>query len=74
MSHPPMGVEILEAQRRRNAKLIVIDPRRTELAAKADLWLQIRPGTDVALALGMLKTIIDGIRKALVRFCKNFGI
>jgi len=59
VSHPPRGVEILEAKRKRKAKLIVVDPRRTELASKADLWLQIRPGTDVALALGMIKTVID---------------
>ncbi len=42
----------------KGAKSIVIDPRRTKLAAKADHWLQIRPGTDAALALGMLHTII----------------
>lgn len=41
------------------AKLIVIDPRRTSLAEKADLWLQLRPGTDTALALGMLNVIIE---------------
>lgn len=58
-SHPPRGMDILEARRERNAKLIVIDPHRTELAEKADLWLRIRPGTDVALALGMIKVIID---------------
>jgi anaerobic selenocysteine-containing dehydrogenase len=40
------------------AKLIVVDPRKTRLAAKADYWLQVRPGTDAALALGMLHTII----------------
>ncbi len=39
-------------------KLIVIDPRLTWLASKADLWLQIRPGTDGALALAMLNIII----------------
>lgn len=38
---------------------IVIDPRRTQLADQADYWLQIRPGTDAALALGMLRTIIE---------------
>jgi anaerobic selenocysteine-containing dehydrogenase len=42
------------------SKLIVIDPRKTGLASKADLWLQPRPGTDLALALGMLRIIIDG--------------
>jgi anaerobic selenocysteine-containing dehydrogenase len=41
------------------AKLIVVDPRRTELAEKADLWLQLRPGTAQALALGFLNVIIE---------------
>lgn len=40
-------------------KLIVIDPRYTWEASKAHLWLQIRPGTDAALALGMLNVIIN---------------
>jgi anaerobic selenocysteine-containing dehydrogenase len=40
------------------AKSIVVDPRRTKLAAGADYWLQIRPGTDAALALGMLRIIV----------------
>ncbi|MBW2000727.1 MAG: molybdopterin-dependent oxidoreductase, partial [Deltaproteobacteria bacterium] len=43
----------------RKGKLIVIDPRRTDDAEKADVWLQIRPGTDAALALGMINTIIQ---------------
>ena len=42
----------------RNPKIIVVDPRRTMLAEKADLWLQIRPGADDALALAMLNVII----------------
>jgi anaerobic selenocysteine-containing dehydrogenase len=44
---------------KRGTKLIVIDPRLTWLASKADLWLQIRPGTDAALAIGMLNIIIQ---------------
>ncbi len=40
------------------AKLIVVDPRKTDLAAKADHWLQIRPGSDDALVLAMLHIII----------------
>ncbi|MBM4333643.1 MAG: molybdopterin oxidoreductase [Deltaproteobacteria bacterium] len=43
----------------RGARLITIDPRKTLLAAKTHLWLQPRPGTDLALALGMLKVILD---------------
>ncbi|MFX0200714.1 MAG: molybdopterin-dependent oxidoreductase, partial [Candidatus Hodarchaeota archaeon] len=42
----------------KGTKLIVIDPKRTKLASKADLWLQLRPGTDGALALGLLHEII----------------
>jgi anaerobic selenocysteine-containing dehydrogenase len=41
------------------ARLIVVDPMFSEIASKADLWLQLRPGTDVALALGMLHIIIE---------------
>ncbi len=44
----------------KGAKLIVIDPRRSDMASKADTWLQIRPGTDCALALAMLNVIIEG--------------
>src|SRR6516164_8368200 len=48
---------VLEALERK-PKLIVIDPRQTELAKRADVWLQIRPGVDDALALSMLNVII----------------
>ncbi|MFC1965450.1 molybdopterin-dependent oxidoreductase [Chloroflexota bacterium] len=41
------------------AKLIVADPRLTYLAGKADIWLQLRPGTDTALALGIANVIIS---------------
>jgi anaerobic selenocysteine-containing dehydrogenase len=44
---------------KQGAHLIVVDPRRTELAAKAKYWLQIRPGTDSALALAFLNVIIN---------------
>ncbi|UCH07860.1 MAG: molybdopterin-dependent oxidoreductase, partial [Deltaproteobacteria bacterium] len=57
-SHGPRGRDVLEAKRR-GAKLIVIDPRRIQLAQKADLWLQVRPATDAALALGMIRLIIE---------------
>jgi anaerobic selenocysteine-containing dehydrogenase len=39
--------------------LIVIDPRETALSSRATLWLQIRPGSDAALALGMINVIIN---------------
>lgn len=41
------------------AKLIVVDPRLTRIAARADIWLQLRPGTDTALALGILNVIVN---------------
>ena len=44
---------------KRGSKLIVVDPRLTWLAYKAEYWLQIRPGTDAALAMGMLNVIIN---------------
>ncbi len=54
-----LGVQLKRALDR-GAKLIVIDPRKTPAASQADLWLQPRPGTDLALALGMLRVIVDG--------------
>ncbi|MBO4364841.1 MAG: molybdopterin-dependent oxidoreductase, partial [Eggerthellaceae bacterium] len=39
-------------------KLVCVDPRYTQIAALADLWLPVRPGTDCTLALGMLHVII----------------
>jgi thiosulfate reductase/polysulfide reductase chain A len=49
---------VLEALER-HPQTIVVDPRRTALAEKADIWLQVRPGTDDALALAMLNIIIS---------------
>ena len=44
---------------KRGARLIVVDPRQTGVAKKADIWLQVRPGTDGALALGIAGVMID---------------
>jgi anaerobic selenocysteine-containing dehydrogenase len=41
------------------AKLISVDPRLTYTSSRADVWLQLRPGTDAALALGILNVIIN---------------
>ena len=49
---------VLEALER-NPKIIVVDPRQTALAKRAEVWLQVRPGVDDALALSMLNVIID---------------
>jgi len=56
-SLPASCRRIFEA-RDRGAKLVVIDPVFTPMAAKADLYIRPRPGTDLALALGMVNVII----------------
>ncbi len=57
-SHPTIGLRIHQALDR-GAKLIVVDPRRTGLAERADLWLRLKPGTDVALLNSMMNVIIE---------------
>jgi molybdopterin guanine dinucleotide-containing S/N-oxide reductase-like protein len=49
----------IEEARHRGARLIVIDPYKTRTAKFADWYLPINPGTDVALALGMMHVIIN---------------
>lgn len=56
-SHPVVGAKIKQAARR-GVPLIVIDPRRTELARLADVHLQLRPGTNVALLNGLGHVIV----------------
>ncbi len=53
-----MGVWFLDSLEKCK-NLILIDPRATRIAGRANLWLRIRPGTDAALALGMLNVIIN---------------
>jgi molybdopterin guanine dinucleotide-containing S/N-oxide reductase-like protein len=53
---------MVEQARRNGARLIVIDPYKTRTAALADWHIPIRPGTDTALALGMMHVIVrDGL-------------
>jgi assimilatory nitrate reductase catalytic subunit len=54
----PPAMQFLDAARARGAQLIVIDPRRTRTAANAQLHLQPVPGTDLALANGLLNVAI----------------
>lgn len=58
-NHPVIALEVKAAVRQKKAKLIVADPRRIELVDFANLWLQHKPGTDVALINGMLNTILS---------------
>jgi anaerobic selenocysteine-containing dehydrogenase len=53
-----IGVKLLRAMER-GSRVIAVDPRRTQTAARSGLHLAVRPGTDCALALGMIKIVID---------------
>jgi anaerobic selenocysteine-containing dehydrogenase len=74
-AHPPVGWKMQKAKIEGRAKLIVVDPRRTRHAQSADIWLQLRPGTDDALALGMLNVIVNEElydRKFVNSWCVGF--
>lgn len=49
----------ISSARSQGAKLIVVDPRVIPLAKQADIYAQVKPGTDLALALGLLNVIVD---------------
>lgn len=55
LSHATATVDAVK----RGARLIVVDPRRVGPANRADVWLQVRPGTDAALALGIAHIMIE---------------
>jgi formate dehydrogenase major subunit len=57
VNHPVGFRHFLMAKERNNAQMIVVDPRFTKTAAKADLYAQIRPGTDIPFMYGMLHII-----------------
>jgi len=72
----PVEWAALKAAKKRGARLIVIDPKRTQAAQMADLWLEPRIGTDAALALAMTHVLInEGLYdKAFVqRWCHGFA-
>ena len=58
-AHPVSLQHVFRATERNNAPLIVIDPRFTRTAAHADLYMRIRPGTDVPVIWGMLWHIFE---------------
>ncbi len=55
----PLSMPYIWGARDRGAKLIVVDPRQTKTALVADVHLNIRPGTDVAIANGLLHVMIE---------------
>jgi sulfite reductase (NADPH) flavoprotein alpha-component len=56
--HPILFLRLLD-RLKAGAKLIVVDPRRSATAEKADLFLQIRPGTDIAFLNGLLHLLVE---------------
>jgi len=58
-------VPILDAARAKGARLVVVDPRRTPLAAKADLHLAVRPGADLPVALAVARWLFENGRADL---------
>ncbi len=58
VAHPVIGLEIKKAVQQ-GAKLIVASPREIDLCRFAHIFLQHRPGTDVALLMGMMRVIVD---------------
>lgn len=57
-NHPVLGTRMIRAHRK-GAKLIVADPRRIPLADEADLYLPVRPGTNIALIHAMCNVILE---------------
>jgi assimilatory nitrate reductase catalytic subunit len=57
--HPVLFQRMLASKQRRGARMVVIDPRRTDTAGDADLFLGLKPGTDTALFAGLLAYLAD---------------
>jgi len=72
--HPVIGLEMKRAVNN-GGKLIVANPREIDLCRFASLWLQHKPGTDVALLMGMMRVIVDEglLDSAFIKErCENF--
>src|SRR3981189_925112 len=57
--HPVLFTRMLANKQKRGARIVVIDPRRTDTAGDADLFLGLKPGTDTALFSGLLANLAD---------------
>lgn len=58
-NHPVIASHIKQSHKHRSQKLLVVDPRRHEMADRADLFLQIKPGTDLVWASAMSRYMFD---------------
>ncbi|MFO8010887.1 MAG: molybdopterin-dependent oxidoreductase [Dehalococcoidia bacterium] len=54
-----LWTHLVKAKKEKDIKIIAVDPRQTRTTQLADIWLQLRPGTDTALAMGWLNVIIN---------------
>jgi formate dehydrogenase alpha subunit len=57
-AHPVIGSKIKQAVRN-GCRLIVADPRRIELTGFAEVWMRLRPGTDITLINGLMHIILQ---------------
>ena len=74
-NHPVIGTFMKRAMMNNGSKLIVADPRRIELADYADVFLQLKPGTNIALLNGMMNVILEKKlydEKYIDEKCENF--
>jgi anaerobic selenocysteine-containing dehydrogenase/thioredoxin reductase len=72
----PAQARVVHRALRQGSKLMVIDPRPIPMAKRADLWLRLRPGTDMALALSIAHVIINEQlydKKFVEEYCHGFG-
>jgi len=73
-THPVIGLQVRRAVRQ-GSQLIVANPREIDLCGIANLWIRQRPGSDVALLMGMMRVIVDeGLADTsfIKRRCENF--
>lgn len=74
VAHPVIGLQIKQAVKK-GAKLIVANPKEIELGRWADIFLQHLPGSDVALLMGMMRSMVEeGLEDAafIEARCENF--
>ncbi|HEX3013264.1 MAG TPA: molybdopterin-dependent oxidoreductase, partial [Methanobacterium sp.] len=73
-THPVIGLRVIKAAKS-GSKLIVANPKEIELCKHADLFLQHKPGSDVALLMGMMHVIVkEGLHDLnfIKEHCENF--
>lgn len=71
----PVQWQRIKDAKARGAKMLVLDPLRTQAAAMADLWLRPRPGTDAAIAMAMMQVMVaENLHDAefVSRWCHGF--